>query len=87
MATQAEDAGHRPAPGLARALLAVLTMVVTTGVLSGLIYVLMLGIAATSQGRPEGEASPSPVAAQPRAAQPAQPTVPSQPISPPPQTK
>lgn len=90
MAIEADDTGHRPEPGLARALLTVLTMVLTTAVLFGLIYLLMLGVAATSRGGPGTESSPSPVAEQPRAAQPqttVQPTIPSQPIAPPPQTK
>ena len=96
MAIEADDGLH-PEPGLARALLTVLTMVVTTAVLFALIYLLMLGVAATSQGRPD-DAIQYPVGAEPRAAQrqaqPAapsqpigQPAVPSQPIAPPPQTK
>jgi hypothetical protein len=93
MAIEADDGLHQE-PGLARALLTVLTMVVTTAVLFVLIYLLMLGVAATSQGRPATDASPAPVGGEPRAAQPAaqsqpiaQPAVPSQPIAPPPQTK
>jgi hypothetical protein len=50
MALEAHDVGNRPEPGLGLALLTVLVMVLTTAVLSGLIYVLMLGVAATSAG-------------------------------------
>jgi len=91
MAIQADDGGQRPEPGLARALLSVFTMVLTTAILFVLIYLLMLGVSATSQqGSSQGgsatNASPSPVASQPR--QKPAPTVPSsQPIAPPPQTQ
>jgi hypothetical protein len=81
MAIEADD-GLRPEPGLGRALLTVLTMVVTTAVLFALIYLLMLGVAATSQGRPATDSSPSPVGGEPRAGQSqAQPATPSQPIA------
>ena len=51
MAIDAHEGGHRPEPGLGLALLTVLVMVLTTAVLSGLIYLLMLGVAATSSGQ------------------------------------
>lgn len=60
MATDVDDGGHRSEPGLGLALLAVLVMVLTTAVLAGLIYVLMLGVSATSTGAPQqGGSSPA----------------------------
>ena len=76
MAIDAHDAGHRPEPGLGLALLTVLVMVLTIAVLSGLIYVLMLAVAATSSGQQ------SPVAEQPALTAPAARPA-STPISPP----
>ena len=51
MATDAHDGAHRAEPGLGLALIAVLVMVVTTAILAGLIYLLMLAVAATSSGQ------------------------------------
>jgi len=51
MAIDVHEGGHRPEPGLGLALLTVLVMVLTTAVLSGLIYLLMLGVSATSAGQ------------------------------------
>ena len=76
MAIDAHEGGHRPEPGLGLALLTVLVMVLTTAILSGLIYLLMLGVAATSSGQHS-----SPVAEQPAIAAPAA-APPSTPISP-----
>ena len=56
MAIDVHEGGNRPEPGLALALLTVLVMVLTTAVLYGLIYVLMLGVAATSAGSSAREA-------------------------------
>ena len=66
MATDAHE-GTRVEPGLGLALLTVLIMVGTTAVLAGLIYALMLGVAATSAGRDDAPAVPPqpPVSAQP----------------------
>jgi hypothetical protein len=79
MAIGVDEGGHRPEPGLGLALLTVLGMVLTTAVLAGLIYLLMLGVTATSSGKPTSNAAPvTPVA------QPSQQPAASSPILPPP---
>jgi hypothetical protein len=80
MATDVHEGGTRPEPGLALALLAVLVMVVTTFVLAGLIYVLMLGVSATSAGRQALPGTQQPAAVSP-APQPATPISPAQPAT------
>ena len=50
MAHDADDADRRE-PGLGLALLTVLGMIVTIGILSVLIWLLMIGVTATTQGR------------------------------------
>ena len=56
MATDVHEGGSRREPGLGLALLTILVMVLTTVVLYGLIYLLMLGVAATSAGSSAREA-------------------------------
>ena len=79
MAIDVDEGGHRPEPGLGLALLTVLGMVLTTGVLAALIYLLMLGVAATSSGKLESNTAPAAPVAQPSQQPPA-----SSPILPPP---
>jgi hypothetical protein len=67
MAIDVHDGGHRPEPGLGLALLTVLVMVLTTAVLSGLIYLLMLGVAATSAGQQSTRGAEQPAIAAPAA--------------------
>lgn len=57
MAIDVHEGGNRPEPGLGLALLAVLVMVLTTAVLSALIYVLMLAVSATSAGSRQAPAA------------------------------
>jgi hypothetical protein len=65
MATDVHEGGTRPEPGLGLALLAVLVMVMTTAVLSGLIYVLMLAVTATSAGQQARPPAEQPAAVSP----------------------
>ena len=65
MAIDVHEGGNRPEPGLGLALLTVLVMVLTTAVLSGLIYVLMLAVAATSSGRHDRATSEQPAVVSP----------------------
>jgi hypothetical protein len=65
MAIDVHDGAHRPEPGLGLALLAVLVMVLTTAVLSGLIYLLMLGVTATSSGQQSSTGAEQPAIAAP----------------------
>jgi hypothetical protein len=58
MATNVDESGHRPEPGLGLALLTVLGMILTIGVLSLLIWGLMIAVAATTAGRTEPGAAP-----------------------------
>jgi hypothetical protein len=53
MAIEVDDREHRPEPGLGVALLTVLGIILTIGVLSLLIWALMVGVAATTAGRNE----------------------------------
>ena len=76
MAVDVHEGENRREPGLALALLTVLVMVLTTFVLAGLIYVLMLGVSATSAGRQPLSGTPQPAAVSPA-------TQPATPISPP----
>jgi hypothetical protein len=64
MAIDVDEGGARPEPGLGLALLTVLAMLLTTAVLALLIYLLMLGVTATSSGKqPQGPTEPIPVSA------------------------
>ena len=50
MANEFDEGGNRPEPGLGLALLTVLGMILTMGVLSLLIWALMVGVTATTGG-------------------------------------
>jgi hypothetical protein len=58
MATNFDEGGRKPEPGLGLALLTVLGMMLTIGVLSLLIWGLMIAVAATTAGRMEPGAAP-----------------------------
>ena len=60
MANELDDREERPEPGIGLALLTVLGMILTIGVLSLLIWALMIGVAATTAGRNEKGAAPPP---------------------------
>ena len=60
MATEVEEHDVRSEPGIGLALLTVLGMILTIGVLSVLIWALMLGVAATTAGRNEAGTTPRP---------------------------
>jgi Na+-transporting methylmalonyl-CoA/oxaloacetate decarboxylase gamma subunit len=56
---EVDDREHHPEPGLGLALLTVLGMILTIGVLSLLIWALMIAVAATTAGRSEHAPAPS----------------------------
>jgi hypothetical protein len=58
MAIDVDDDGNRREPGIGLALLTVLGMILTIGVLSLLIWGLMIAVAATTAGRTEPGAAP-----------------------------
>ena len=62
----AGDEGHRMEPGLGLALLTVLVMLLVTGILAGLIYLLMVAISPIDQRTPRA-ASGAPAVQQPAA--------------------
>ena len=63
----AGDEGHRMEPGLGLALLTVLVMLLVTGILAGLIYLLMVAISPIDQRTPRAAASGAPAVQQPAA--------------------
>ena len=60
MAIEVDDRDHRSEPGMGVALITVLGMILTIAVLSVLIWVLMIGVTATTAGRHDQTATPRP---------------------------